>query len=79
MRDLNEETSPLYTNSLLGMGGQIRDLKTGFSEFTIFYSTEIVQDMASFPYRMVIHLLCSQSPSKLTSPSSNRMFGLPDK
>lgn len=76
---MNEETRPLYANSVLGMGGQIHDLKTGFTEFTVSYSTEIVQDMASFPYRMVIHLLCSQSPSNLTSPSSSRMFGLPDK
>lgn len=53
---------------------------TGLTELTIFYSTEIVQSIAFFLYRIVIHLLCSQSPSKFTVPLKHiRMFQLPDK
>ena len=50
------------------MGGQIHKLMTSLTELTVFYSTEIVQSIAFFLYRIVIHLLCSQSPSKFTLP-----------
>ena len=48
------------------MGGQIHELRTGLTEFSVFYSTEIVQSIAFFRYRIVVHVLCSQSPSKFT-------------